>query len=285
MLIKPGLYIVSTPIGNLEDITFRALQTLKQSTLILCEDTRVSNKLLTKYSISTRLAIYNDHSDANQRANVKELVSKGEIVSLVCDAGTPLIADPGYKLVKYLQQNDCHVEIIPGVSSVIAALTISGLPSDRFFFGGFLPKTLPKKKKILQDLSNIQATLIFFETANRLISSLVAAQQAIGNRQACVARELTKMYQEIKSGYLEELIEFYTHQHPKGELVLLISGVRELRDKDLLTKDLINTLKHYLHDSYTAKDATEAAYEEFKDLYTKKEIYSLINQLKNNRNY
>ncbi len=208
MILKPGLYIVSTPIGNLDDITLRALTVLRSSTIILCEDTRISRKLLVKHNIQAKLHMYNDLSSAVDRENIKAWIDNGEIISLISDAGTPLISDPGFKLVKDLKILNYHIDAIPGVSSLITAITISGLPSARFLFAGFLPKTTDSKKKIFTEFSNINATLIFFETAARLQHTLQTALTVLGNREICVARELTKLYQEVKTGYLEDLIIF-----------------------------------------------------------------------------
>ncbi|MCZ6914011.1 MAG: 16S rRNA (cytidine(1402)-2'-O)-methyltransferase, partial [Rickettsia endosymbiont of Ixodes persulcatus] len=200
MILKPGLYIVSTPIGNFEDITLRAISTLKNSDIILCEDTRISQKLLAKHDMHTKLQIYNDHSDKKDREHIISLIKAGNIVSLISNAGTPLISDPGYKLSRDLRMLNCHIDVIPGVSAPITALTLSALPTDRFLFHGFLPKTTESKKKVFSELVNLKATLIFFETAPRLINTLSVAKEILGNQEICVARELTKLYQEIKTG-------------------------------------------------------------------------------------
>ena len=162
-LSKPGLYIVSTPIGNFEDITLRAISILKNSDIILCEDTRISQKLLAKHDIHTKLQIYNDHSDEKHRENIISLIKSGNIISLISDAGTPLISDPGYKLVRDIRNLNCHIDVVPGVSAPVTALTLSALPTDRFLFHGFLPKTIESKKKIFSELVNLKATLIFLK--------------------------------------------------------------------------------------------------------------------------
>ena len=238
MIFKPGLYIVSTPIGNLDDITFRALETLKNSTIILCEDTRISRKLLAKHNIKTKLQIYNDHSDSQEREVICTLIDNGAVVSLISDAGTPLISDPGYKLVRQLRKLNYHIDVIPGVSALTAAIAISGLPSDRFLFAGFLPKTIEGKKKIFTELVNTKATLIFFETASRIERSLHTALDILGNREVCVARELTKFHQEVKSGLIENVINFYKQNIIKGEIVLLVSGTSEEVNATALADDL-----------------------------------------------
>ncbi|WP_342278379.1 16S rRNA (cytidine(1402)-2'-O)-methyltransferase [Candidatus Tisiphia endosymbiont of Myopa tessellatipennis] len=280
MIFKLGLYIVSTPIGNLDDITLRALETLKNSTIILCEDTRISRKLLAKHNIKTKLQIYNDHSDDQEREFIRTLIDNGAIVSLISDAGTPLIADPGYKLVRYLRKLNYHIDVVPGVSALTTSITISGLPSDRFLFAGFLPKTIEGKKKIFTELSNIKATLIFFETASRIEQSLHTAFTVFGNREVCVARELTKFYQEVKFGLIEDVINFYNSNIIKGEIVLLISGTSEPH-KALLADDLKKFIDLYLSKGWSAKSVTDIANENFGRSYSKKEIYSIVNKIKN----
>lgn len=286
MIFKPGLYIVSTPIGNLSDITLRALETLRNSTLILCEDTRISRKLLVKHNIKAKLQVYNDFSLSLDREIIKTLIENGAIISLISDAGTPLISDPGYKLVEDLRKFNCHIDVIPGVSSVITAITISGLPTNRFLFSGFLPKTLESKRKIFTELCNINATLIFFETAARLLSTLQIALAHLGNREICVARELTKLHQEVKVGLVQDLLNFYQQKNiiqgeiVKGEIVLLISGQSKKIDNDNLANDLKTMIHLYLSKGWSAKSVTDIAHENFGKIYSKKEIYSLVNKLK-----
>ena len=280
MTLNPGLYIVSTPIGNLNDITLRALEVLKKSRIILCEDTRISHKLLAKHNIDAKLQVYNDHSDSEIRKTVCDLLERGLIVSLISDAGTPLISDPGYKLIRELKSREFNVDIVPGVSAPIAALTLSGLPSDRFLFAGFLPKTTERRKKIFEEFTHTRATLIFFETAKRLVEALETALAVYGDRQACIARELTKLFQEIKRASLSELAEVYRANPPKGEIVLLISGEEETLDakslNDKLTQYVIDCLKSGL----STKNATEKALTKFKGSYSKKEIYKVANNIK-----
>lgn len=280
MTLKPGLYIISTPIGNLNDITLRAIETLEKSDIILCEDTRISGKLLAKHDIKSRLTVYNDHSDTEIRKTVCEFLAQGLIVSLISDAGTPLISDPGYKLVRELILGGFHVDVIPGVSAPIAALTLSRLPSDRFLFAGFLPKTPERRKKIFEEFANVKATLIFFESAKRLKDSLEDAHVVYGNRQACVARELTKLYQEVKLEELSQLIEFYRASPPRGEIVLLISGEEAVLDSETLIEKLTQHLKNHLKDGLSTKDATQKALARFSNSYSKKEIYKIANIIK-----
>ncbi len=281
MIFKPGLYIVSTPIGNLDDITLRGLETLRSSTIILCEDTRISRKLLVKHNIKVKLQIYNDFSSTTERERIKTLIDQGAIVSLISDAGTPLISDPGYKLVEDLRGLDYHIDIIPGVSSVIAAITISGLPLNRFLYAGFLPKTMEGKRKIFTELSAVNATLIFFETVLRLKPTLQAVITTLSNREICIARELTKLHQEVKTGLAEDLLNYYQQNTIKGEIVLLISGTSNKIDKDSLA-DLKNMIHLYFSKGWSAKSITDLANENFGKTYSKKEIYSMVNKLKGN---
>lgn len=284
MIFKPGLYIVATPIGNLDDITIRAINTLKNSTLILCEDTRTSQKLLAKHQIASKLEIYNDYSTPKQRELICTAIDRGEIISLISDAGTPLISDPGYKLVRELRTRGYRIDSLPGPSSTITALTLSGLPTDRFMFCGFLPKTNEAKSKVFAELSKIKATLIFFETANRLRHSLTIAQSELGERKVCVARELTKLYQEVKFGEFNDIIEFYAQNPPKGEIVIIISGYSQADNKDDFIEDITQDLLTYLSQGMTAKVATELTYKKFTELQSKKEIYKIANKLKSTNN-
>ncbi len=254
MNLKPGLYIVSTPIGNIADISLRAIETLKNSHIIFCEDTRMTAKLLDKYQINKKLLIYNDQANDNDRLKISKLIDDGNIVSLVSDAGTPLISDPGYKLLKYLKELNYHIDIVPGPCSIIAALTLSGMPTDQFYFIGFLPKTRIRIEKLLEKLKNIEATLIFFETARNLVENLQILYEIYGNRDASIVREITKIYQESNHSTISNLIEFYSKNPPKGEIVVLVEGnknddsniedieeeIRSLIKQNLSVKDIVN---------------------------------------------
>lgn len=219
----PGLYVVATPIGNLRDMTLRALDILEQADLILCEDTRVTATLLSHYGIKKPLLSYHDHNGEYRRPAVLGALAEQKKVALVSDAGTPLISDPGYKLVREAVKQGFHVTAIPGASSLTMALCLSGLPTDRFFFAGFLPAKKEACKKMLKLLSAIPATLVVFESAKRLASTLALLKQELGDRQAAVARELTKMYEETRRGPLSELEDYYMRREPKGEVVMVIA--------------------------------------------------------------
>jgi 16S rRNA (cytidine1402-2'-O)-methyltransferase len=277
MDLKPGLYVVSTPIGNLNDITLRAIETLKNSDIIFCEDTRVSGKLLAKHHITTSLSVYNDKSDEITRKYVIKNIESGKVISLISDAGTPLISDPGYKLVRELREKGYFVDIIPGVSSPIAALTISGLPSDRFIFAGFLPKTDVGREGVFTELRDLDATLIFFDSPLRILSSLKVALKILGDRQANISRELTKLFQESRTNNLSSLLEYYKDIPPRGEVVLLISGKKNIT---ITQEELIKEIKELLILGGRGKDVTEKLFQKYHKYCSKREIYKICNSLK-----
>jgi len=226
--LAPGLYLVSTPIGNLRDITLRALDTLGAADLVCCEDTRVTGKLLAAHGIQARLFSYHEHNAAKARPQVIKRLQKGDRVALVSDAGTPLISDPGYKLVRAAHEAGIPVFAVPGASAPVAALAVSGLPSDRFLFAGFLPSRSAQRKRQLADLARLKATLVFFETGPRLAAALVDLKSALGDREAAIARELTKRYEEVRRGTLGALIDAYADaEPPKGEIVVIVAPPAE----------------------------------------------------------
>ncbi len=221
--LPAGLYLVSTPIGNLRDITFRALDTLSSVDLVACEDTRVTGKLLSAYNIKKKMLSYNDHATQGKRTKIIEAIENGQSVALVSDAGAPLISDPGYKLVRETMQAGHKVTSIPGANAAVTALQLSGLPSDKFFFGGFLPAKTGARKKFLEPFQDIEASLIFYETGPRLEDSLKDIKSVLGERPVALARELTKMYEEIKRESISSLLSTIRQKGaPKGEIVLVI---------------------------------------------------------------
>jgi 16S rRNA (cytidine1402-2'-O)-methyltransferase len=218
-----GLYILATPIGNAADISLRALETLRTCDVIAAEDTRVTAKLLVIHGISRPLIAYNDHNGQEMRPRILARLERGERVVLVSDAGTPLVSDPGYKLAREAIAMGLPVVAVPGPSAVLAALTLSGLPSDRFLFAGFLPARAGERQSVLAEFKDLRATLIFFESAQRLPESLAAMAQVLGERPAAVARELTKLHEEVRRGTLSELAAHYeTAGAPRGEVTLLV---------------------------------------------------------------
>ena len=220
----PGtLYLVATPIGNLSDITHRALQVLNDADLIACEDTRHTKKLLNHYGINTRTISYHEHNEQQRAAELIGLLKQGQTIAVVSDAGTPAISDPGFRLVREAIANDVQVVPIPGPSALIAALIAAGLPTDEFFFGGFLPARSNARRARLSELRSVPGTLIFYEAPHRLAATLKDALEILGEREAVVARELTKLHEEIRRGRLSELGEHYDNQqNARGEIVLLI---------------------------------------------------------------
>ncbi|MYL97887.1 16S rRNA (cytidine(1402)-2'-O)-methyltransferase [Novosphingobium sp. FGD1] len=244
--LSPGLYIVATPIGNLGDITLRAVETLQRVTAVACEDTRVTGKLLHHLGIKQRLIRYDDHAGEADRERLLALM-EAEPVALVSDAGTPLISDPGYRLVRIARERGIAVTSLPGANAAVVAMTLSGLPNDRFLFAGFLPNKAKAREDTLSALANVPATLVFYETAPRLDASLRAIEEKLPGREVAVARELTKKFEECRSGSPAELAEHYAAHPPKGEIVLLIAPAGEQQigevDVDALLKSALATAK------------------------------------------
>jgi len=218
-----GLYIVATPIGNLRDITLRALDVLRGADLIACEDTRVTARLLAAHGVATPTMPYHDHNAARVRPGLLRRLAAGETVALVSDAGTPLVSDPGYRLVREAIAAGIQVTAIPGASALLGALAVAGLPTDRFLFAGFLPPRDAARRKVLDELRTLRATLVFFESAQRLARSLRAMADVLGPRDATVARELTKRFEETRRGMLDDLADHYESTGaPKGEVVVVV---------------------------------------------------------------
>jgi 16S rRNA (cytidine1402-2'-O)-methyltransferase len=219
--LQPGLYIVATPIGNLGDITMRAIETLRAVRVIACEDTRVTGKLLRHFDIKTRMLRYDDHATPADRQRLVETMLT-EPVALVSDAGTPLVSDPGFRLVREARAAGASITSLPGASAAIVALTLSGLPSDRFLFAGFLPGKAKAREDMLAELAPTPATLVFYETAPRLLDALGAIAALLPGREVAVARELTKRFEECRSGSPDELAAHYLQHPAKGEIVLMV---------------------------------------------------------------
>ena len=226
--LAAGLYVLATPIGNARDITLRALDVLKGCHVIAAEDTRVTSKLLAIHGVQKPLIPYNDHNGPEMRPKILARLERGEAVALVSDAGTPLVSDPGYKLVREVIAAGLPVVAIPGPSAVLTGLALSGLPSDRFLFAGFLPSRSGERTSALEDLKAVRATLIFFESAQRLSETLAAMAEVLGDRPCAVTRELTKLHEEVRRGPLGELAAHYAKAGaPKGEVTLLIGPPAE----------------------------------------------------------
>ncbi len=240
--LPPGLYIVATPIGNLGDVTLRAVDVLRRVSAVACEDTRVTGKLLHHLGIKQKLIRHDDHAGDAEREGLLALIAR-EPVALVSDAGTPMISDPGYRLVRGAKAAGLMVTSLPGPSAAIMALTLAGLPSDRFLFAGFLPPKDKARRDTLAELAAIKATLVFYETAPRLLASLAAIEEALPGREVAVAREMTKRFEECRTGPPAELAAHYAGHPPKGEIVLLVapgeSGAEAVHDIDVLLREAL----------------------------------------------
>jgi 16S rRNA (cytidine1402-2'-O)-methyltransferase len=242
-----GLYVVATPIGNLRDITLRALDVLAQADLVLCEDTRVTGKLLHAYGISAKLERHDEHAAERARPRALAALAEGKRVVLVSDAGTPLISDPGYRLVREAVAGGYAVIPIPGASALIAGLSAAGLPTDRFLFAGFPPPRSAARRTFLEELAGIRTTLVFYEGGSRLADSLSDMASVLGDRQAVVCRELTKLYETIYRGPLSALAADPGLDAPRGEIVILVGPGRETEasaaDADAALADALTRLK------------------------------------------
>lgn len=272
--LDPGLYVVATPIGHLRDITLRALDVLHGADVILAEDTRVTGKLLSAYGIESALSAYHDHNAAKRVPGLIKALKKGQRIALLSDAGTPLVSDPGFRLVRAAVEADIDVIPLPGPSAVLAGLVKSGLPSDRFFFAGFLPPRLVARQREIEALRNVPGTLILFETGPRIEACLRDLQAGLGDRQAVLTRELTKRFEEARYGRLSSLLESVIADPPKGELVVLIHGPESRRwDGDVVRdalRDRLETMK------------LKAACAELAEMsgWSKRELYALGLSLK-----
>ncbi|WP_051914375.1 16S rRNA (cytidine(1402)-2'-O)-methyltransferase [Nitratireductor basaltis] len=257
--LEPALYLVATPIGNLGDITIRALETLAGADIVACEDTRVTRVLLERYGMRRRMTAYHEHNATEAGPKLLNAIEGGQSVALASDAGTPLISDPGFRLVSQAQERGLRVVPIPGASAVLAALTASGLPTDAFLFAGFLPNRSGQRESRLSELATSPATLVFFESPRRLAASLAAMASLLGEeRQAVVARELTKTFEEVRAGSLAELAEHYEAAGaPKGEVVVCVAP--PLAEKTFDAADTDRLLLSLAGEMSAAKAAGEAA--------------------------
>lgn len=255
----PGLYLVATPIGNLRDITLRALDILAAVDLVACEDTRHSGRLLAAHRISTPLAAYHEHNAARVRPGLVARLVDGERIALISDAGTPLISDPGYRLVEEAIAAGVAVVPIPGPSAVLAALTASGLPTDAFFFAGFPPAKAAARTKLFARLAAVPATLVLLESPRRLAATCAALAAALGDRPAVVARELTKLHEEIVRAPLSELARRFAAAAPRGEVVLVIAAAGAAAGAEVDDRAIDAQLEQALHDASASRAATAVA--------------------------
>jgi 16S rRNA (cytidine1402-2'-O)-methyltransferase len=269
--LRPGLYIVSTPIGNMDDISLRALDTLAGVDRIACEDTRHTGKLLERHGINARLLPYHEHNAEHMRPAIMARLTHGETLALVSDAGTPLISDPGYKLVRKVIASGIYVTALPGPSAALMALTLSGLPSDRFMYAGFLPPKAGARRKALGELAAINATLIIFESPRRLAASLSDMTEMLGARDIAVAREMTKLHEEVVRGDLADLAAHYADiSAPKGEIVIVVGPPAAPPE---LTDEFLDARLTELLQSASVRDAASQLAAESglarRDLYTR----------------
>jgi len=249
------LFVVSTPIGNLEDITLRAVTVLKDCDVIACEDTRNTKKLLTRYGIETPLTSYHEHNEVEKSPKLLERLKDGKDVALVSDAGTPSVSDPGWRLVNLSIENNIEVVPIPGPSAVLSALVVSGLPTDSFLFLGFFPKTIGKKKELLKEVKSYPYTMVFYESARRLSRTLSLMLEILGDRNICIAREMTKLYEEVIRGSVSEVISTLSKKESiKGEVTIVLEGSRG-EDKEISTEEVQRTLRAMKENGTALSDA------------------------------
>lgn len=272
--LENALYVMATPIGNLGDITMRALHILSEVDFVICEDTRITVRLLEAYKIKEKkLLTYNDHCDEKTRKKISDLLAKGHSLVLVSDAGTPLISDPGYKLISSLRLENRKIIPIPGASSLTAAVSVSGLPCDNFLFLGFLPTSEIQKTKLLKSLPK-NFTFVFFESANRVIETLDLILTTLGNRNACAARELTKIHEEIISDELQNVLEFFYKNSGKlrGEFVIVIEKA-DKNEKSFTQSELVQEISNAIFLGHSLKDLSQ----NLSEIYgvNRKEVYQL----------
>lgn len=275
--LASGLYLVATPIGNLADITLRALSVLHRASVICCEDTRHSRTLLSHYSISRPLRAYHEHNAERERPRILADLASGASVALISDAGTPLVSDPGYKLVRAALEASHQVISLPGPSAMLAALASAGLATDTFLFAGFLPPRAAARLTRLRELQAIPATLVFFESPARLADSLQDIATVLGDREAAVARELTKLHEEVRRGTPAELLQWAQDQPPKGEMVVLVGPPRS---EPVTDQDIFTHLEALLGDT-SLRDAAKAVAERLG--VSKSRVYDLGLGLKQRR--
>jgi 16S rRNA (cytidine1402-2'-O)-methyltransferase len=255
----PGLHLVATPIGNLGDITLRALQTLAGVDAIACEDTRITRRLTERYGIAADLTPYHEHNAPTARPKLLQRLSQGGSIALVSDAGTPLISDPGFKLVREACAGGHTVFALPGPSSVLAALSVAALPTDRFFFEGFLPPREAARRARLAELLRIDSTLVIFESGNRVLDALRDLAEVMGSREAAICRELTKLHEEVTRGPLNELAQRADHMETRGEFVLVVGP--PAADARTMTSEALDDLLRGELQHHSVKDAVAHAVE------------------------
>lgn len=275
--MKNGLYIVATPIGNLGDMSPRAVETLKAAGIIACEDTRVTKKLFSLMGIGLNKTFItlHDHNEEAQSQKIIDFIKNGEVVAQVSDAGSPLISDPGFKLIRRCREEGLYITTLPGCCALICALQLSGLPTNRFMFAGFIPNREKARQDLFRRYKNLDATLIFYETASRIVKTLTAAEEIFGGRDMAVAREITKMYEDCRSGTAAELIAHFEANEPKGEMVLMIAPSDEELPADIDVEALLR--------EKMAETSLKSAVKSLVETYglNKNEVYEQALRIKN----
>jgi 16S rRNA (cytidine1402-2'-O)-methyltransferase len=278
----PGtLYLVATPIGNLADISKRALETLAKVDLVACEDTRHTGKLLSRFNIKKKLVSYHEHNETVRAEEFGEILKQGKSIAVVSDAGTPAICDPAFKIVRKAHEIGATVTAIPGAVAFVNALIVSGLPTDSIFFGGFLPSKKNDRRKRLQEIKQIPATLVFYETPHRLAKSLIDCLEILGNRNAAVIREITKLHEEIVLGNLAELAEKFSQAEVKGEIVLVVdrNEVQSPKSKVQSSETIVSRVAELEAEGLDRKVALKKAAKEFG--LSRSEAYRILQAEKN----
>ena len=256
--LAPGLYVVATPIGNLGDITVRALATLAAAETVLCEDTRTSGKLMERFAIRTKLSPYHEHNAQKARPHILERLQQGATIALISDAGMPLVSDPGYRLVKEAVELGIPVTACPGPSAVLTGLALSGLPTDRFLFAGFVPQKQGERRRLFEEFAKLKATLIFFESPHRIVETLHDLATALPGRAVAVTRELTKLHEEVLRGQAQEIAaQLAARAAVKGEITLLVGPPTE--DEPVSDADIDIAINHALSTMPASKAASEVA--------------------------
>lgn len=280
--LSPGtLYIVATPIGNLEDITLRALRVLKEANLIAAEDTRVTRKLLSHFDIHTPLTAYHQHSLAGRAEELLGILKEGKTVALVSDAGTPGVSDPGHELIAFCIMEGVKVEVIPGATAVIGALVVSGLPTSHFTFDGFPPRKDSERRTFFNTLKRENRTICLYESPLRLVKTLEIMLEEMGDRPIAIVRELTKLFEEVFRGSISEAIEHFTQRKPRGEIVIVIRGASaEAADEYAPPEvNLEERLTYLMQTGLSERDAVRKVMIEFK--LPKRQVYPVALRLKN----
>lgn len=256
--LAPGLYVVATPIGNLGDITVRALSTLAAAETVLCEDTRTSGRLMERFAIRTKLSPYHEHNAQKARPHILERLQQGATIALISDAGMPLVSDPGYRLVKEAVERGIPVTACPGPSAVLTGLALSGLPTDRFLFAGFVPQKHGERRRLFEEFAKLKATLIFFESPHRIVETLHDLATALPGRAVAVTRELTKLHEEVLRGQAQEIAaQLAARAAVKGEITLLVGPPME--DETVSDADIDTAINDALSTMPASKAASEVA--------------------------